>query len=71
MTPLSGKVDEDHILRAFCFGADGLMVLACHYENCRSERGSHMAYGRVAHVMEALWENGLEEKRLFFGTLAP
>jgi coenzyme F420-reducing hydrogenase delta subunit len=69
--PCAGKVDGDYILNAFRSGADGVMVLACHHESCKSVHGSHMAQWRVEALHEALEESGLEKERLLFGTLGP
>ncbi|MCP4668059.1 MAG: hydrogenase iron-sulfur subunit, partial [Deltaproteobacteria bacterium] len=69
--PCAGKVDGDYILSAFRSGADGVMVLACHHESCKSIHGSHMAQWRVEALHAALEESGLEKERLLFGTLAP
>jgi coenzyme F420-reducing hydrogenase delta subunit len=69
--PCSGKVKGDYILRAFRSGAEGVMVLACHHESCKSVNGSHMAQWRVEALHDALEESGLEKERLLFGTLAP
>lgn len=69
--PCAGKVDGDYILSAFRSGADGVMVLACHHESCKSVNGSHMAQWRVEALHEALEESGLEKERLLFSTLGP
>jgi len=69
--PCAGSVDMDLLVTAFRSGADGVMVLACHQESCKSVEGSELARWRVLTVQEKLEEIGLEKKRLFFGTLAP
>lgn len=69
--PCAAKVDLDYILTAFKQGADGVMVLACHPESCKSFQGSPRARERVAVLQEYLAETGLEPERLGFGTLAP
>jgi coenzyme F420-reducing hydrogenase delta subunit/Pyruvate/2-oxoacid:ferredoxin oxidoreductase delta subunit len=69
--PCAGKVDGDYILSAFRSGADGVMVLACHHESCKSVNGSHMAQWRVEALREDLEESGLEKERLLFSTLGP
>ncbi len=69
--PCAGKVDPDYVMTAFREGADGVMVLACHPESCKSFQGSPRARERVALLQEYLAEAGLEPERLVYGTLAP
>ena len=68
--PCAGKVDVDYILTAFQGGADGVLVLACHKDNCRSLRGNTFAEWRVQDARRMLEEAGLEKERLRFATLA-
>lgn len=69
--PCAGKVDMDYVMTAFKEGADGVMVLACHPESCKSFQGSPRARERVAMLQEYLHEAGLEPERLLYGGLAP
>ena len=69
--PCAGKVDAGYLLSAFQAGADGVMVLACHHDSCRSVEGSRVAECRVEETKKMIQEAGLEKERLFFGTLAP
>jgi coenzyme F420-reducing hydrogenase delta subunit len=69
--PCAGKVDADYLLSAFRSGADGVLVLACHHESCKSVKGSQMAQWRVESLREALEESGLEGERLLFRSVAP
>jgi coenzyme F420-reducing hydrogenase delta subunit len=68
--PCAGKVDLDYILSAFAEGADGVVVMACHTSNCKSERGNTYASWRVADAKEKLTAVGLAPERLAFTTLA-
>ncbi|MBW1991681.1 MAG: hydrogenase iron-sulfur subunit, partial [Deltaproteobacteria bacterium] len=34
--PCAGKIDADYLLRAVVYGARGVLVLACHPDNCKS-----------------------------------
>jgi coenzyme F420-reducing hydrogenase delta subunit/Pyruvate/2-oxoacid:ferredoxin oxidoreductase delta subunit len=69
--PCAGRVDPDYLLTAFRAGADGVMVLGCHPESCRSMSGNELARWRICEMKEAIAEAGLEEARLTFGNLAP
>ncbi|MFP3868382.1 MAG: hydrogenase iron-sulfur subunit [Desulfobacteraceae bacterium] len=69
--PCAGKVDIDYVMTAFKEGADGVMVLACHPESCKSFQGSLRARERVEMLQEYLQEAGLEPERLVYGGLAP
>ena len=68
--PCAGKVDVDYILTAFKAGVDGVLVLACHRDNCKSQQGNTFAEWRVEHAGKMLEESGLESKRLHFATIA-
>ena len=68
--PCAGKVDVDYILTAFEAGADGVLVLACHKDNCKSQQGNTFAEWRVGHAGRMLEEIGLEKERVHFATIA-
>ena len=68
--PCAGKVDLDYILSAFVEGADGVLVLACHPGNCKSERGNTYAGWRVQDAQRMLAEIGMDKNQLRFVTLA-
>jgi len=68
--PCAGKVDVDYILTAFKAGVDGVLVLACHKDNCKSQQGNTFAEWRVEHAGNMLEESGLEKERLCFATIA-
>jgi coenzyme F420-reducing hydrogenase delta subunit len=68
--PCAGKVDVDYILTAFQAGADGVLILACHKDNCKSLRGNTFAGWRVEDTRRMLEEVGLEKERLQFATIA-
>jgi heterodisulfide reductase subunit A-like polyferredoxin/coenzyme F420-reducing hydrogenase delta subunit len=69
--PCAGKVDPDQILQAFRAGADGVVILACPIEGCRSFEGNKKAWERVQFLRETLTELGLEPERLQFETPGP
>ncbi len=68
--PCGGGVSLDHVLTAFKNGADGILVLTCHEDNCYSERGNIYAKRRVHHISEMLAQMGFEKERLMIATLA-
>ena len=68
--PCAGKIDPDHVLQAFRAGADGVVLLACPIEGCKSFEGNKKAWERVQYLREVLSELGLEPERLQFETPA-
>jgi len=68
--PCAGKVDIDYVLRALAEGADGVVVVACHNGNCKSEKGSLYASWRAACAQEKLEAIGVEKERICFATTA-
>ncbi len=68
--PCAGKIDSDYLLKAIVHGARGVMVLACHPDNCKSHHGNEHARWRVELAQSLLAEVGLNPHRLLFKTLA-
>ncbi len=68
--PCAGKVDIDYVMHALAEGADGVVVMACHNGNCKSEKGSLYASWRAANAQEMLTAIGLEKERICFATTA-
>jgi coenzyme F420-reducing hydrogenase delta subunit len=68
--PCAGKIDLDYILNAFVSGADGVLVMACHPGNCKSENGNTFAQWRVNEAYRMMEESGLEKDRLCFAGIA-
>ncbi len=68
--PCAGKVDIHYVLSAFIEGADGVMVMACHPGNCKSETGTTFARWRINNAYQMLEETGINKERLEFVTLA-
>ena len=54
----------------FTEGADGVMVLACHHGNCKSEASNTYAQWRINDAYRKLAQVGIEKDRLEFSTLA-
>lgn len=68
--PCAGKVDPAYLLQAFQAGADGVMVLSCPQDNCKSSHGNQCAERGVEQVQGLLAEAGIEPHRLLFHSLA-
>ncbi len=68
--PCAGKVDIDYVMQAMAEGADGVVIMACHNGNCKSEKGSLYAKWRAANAQEMIETIGLEKERICFATTA-
>ena len=62
--PCTGRLQPEHLLKAFEAGADAVCVLTCAGDNCHYLEGSRRAERRVEHVRELLDEIGLGGQRL-------
>jgi F420-non-reducing hydrogenase iron-sulfur subunit len=60
----SGRVSPELILRAFREGADGVLVLGCHYGDCHFINGNHRTAKRVAVLKRVLEYSGIDQNRL-------
>ena len=68
--PCAGKIDLDYIMNSLVEGADGVLVISCHFGNCKSENGNTYANWRVNEAHRMLEETGLEKERIGFATVA-
>ncbi len=68
--PCAGKVDIDYVMHALAEGADGVVIMACHNGNCKSEKGSQYASWRATNAQEMLESIGVEKERICFATTA-
>ena len=68
--PCAARVDPLHIMDAFWQGMDGILIVACHEEDCRSKRGSKEARRLTTALKKTLSQIGFEE-RLHFCSVAP
>ena len=68
--PCAGKVDPRDVLRALECGAEKVMILGCHLENCRYLSGSTRAGKRIERLKSELEKVGVDKKRVVFGQLA-
>jgi coenzyme F420-reducing hydrogenase delta subunit/Pyruvate/2-oxoacid:ferredoxin oxidoreductase delta subunit len=69
--PCAGRVDEDCLLTALTEGFEGVLVLGCHHDSCKSVEGSVRCERRVKELRAFLGRMGLKGDRLMFGTTGP
>lgn len=62
--PCTGKIQPEHLLKAFEAGADMVCVVGCEEDNCHCLEGSRRAGQRVQWVRQLLDEAGLGGDRL-------
>ena len=68
--PCAGSLSRDFIHSAFDLGADGVLVLTCHDENCHSRTGNRLARSRVAQTQAFLDGCGLTGRLVLRTTAA-
>jgi coenzyme F420-reducing hydrogenase delta subunit/Pyruvate/2-oxoacid:ferredoxin oxidoreductase delta subunit len=68
--PCAGSLAAEVILSAFGQGADGVLVLTCHGDNCHSRHGNRLAQLRVDEARAFLDRAGIGSRRLVLKTLA-
>lgn len=59
-----GRINQAMILRAFEFGADGVIVLECKDEDCRYGPGPDVGHSNVSNVRQLLRLLGIAQGRL-------
>jgi F420-non-reducing hydrogenase iron-sulfur subunit len=62
--PCTGKVDVEHILKAFEEGADGVYIVACPIGNCHHVHGNVRATRRLEYARQLMEEVGIQGERL-------
>lgn len=60
----SGRVDAQHIVKAFQHGADGVMVLGCHPGDCHYKDGNYKTLRRMELLKRVVQQMGVEPERL-------
>jgi heterodisulfide reductase subunit A len=60
----SGRIEPDFIMKAFEFGADGVMVTGCRLDDCHYISGNFRAKERIETTQALLEMIGLEPTRL-------
>jgi coenzyme F420-reducing hydrogenase delta subunit len=68
--PCSGRIETLYLLKALESGADGVVVFACHEENCRYLQGNIRLKSRVGYAKQIMAKIGLEQERLEIFPLA-
>ncbi len=68
--PCTGRLQPEHLLKAFEAGADAVCIIACAGDNCHYLEGSRRAERRVEYVRQLLDEIGLGGERLMVFPLA-
>ena len=60
----SGRVDPEHIMRAFREGADAVGVFGCHPGDCHYINGNHKTMARIPLLQNTLKQMGIDPNRL-------
>lgn len=68
--PCSGRIETLQLMKALESGADGVVVFACHEENCQYLHGNLRLKGRVGYAKRIMAGIGWEEERLDVFNLA-
>lgn len=69
LLPCAGRLQPEHVLKAFESGSDVIFAVGCAEDNCHYLEGSKRCARRVEHVRSLLQEIGLGRERLLFFTL--
>jgi coenzyme F420-reducing hydrogenase delta subunit len=69
--PCAGRVDVQHILKAFEKGAAGVLVMGCQEGACQHLTGNTRAKERVKYEEDLLKEVGIDGGRVKMVNLAP
>lgn len=67
--PCAGRLQPEHVLKAFESGADLVLAVGCEGGNCHHLEGNERCSRRVAYVQSILDAIGLGGERLLFFTL--
>ena len=60
----SGKIDTNHILKAFRSGADGVLILGCPEGHCHFQDGNFQTRKKVYLIHKVMDAFGIEPERL-------
>jgi F420-non-reducing hydrogenase iron-sulfur subunit len=62
--PCAGRIETIYLLKALEKGADGVLIFACHEENCQFLQGNIRITGRLSYAHRMLEKIGLEKERI-------
>jgi F420-non-reducing hydrogenase iron-sulfur subunit len=62
----SGRMDPQFVLQAYEKGADGVLILACHFGDCHYKEGNFRATQRHRMLLHLLKQEGIEAERCRF-----
>ena len=62
----SGRIDPEFILHAYKKGADGVLILGCHFGDCHYKEGNFRATQRHRLLLRLLRQHGIAEERCRF-----
>lgn len=65
LVPCSGRLQPEHLLKAFETGADAVCVFGCQEDDCHNHEGSRRCARRVEYVRGLLDEIGIGNDRLW------
>lgn len=68
--PCAGRIETIYLLKALEKGADGVLIFACHEENCQFLQGNIRIRGRLSYAHRMLEKIGLEKERIEICPLA-
>ena len=66
----SGRIDPQFVLQAYKKGADGVLILGCHFGDCHYKEGNFRATQRHRMLLRLLEQHGIEEPRCRFDYVA-
>jgi coenzyme F420-reducing hydrogenase delta subunit len=69
MVPCAGRIQPEHVLKAFESGSSIVSVVACREDNCHYIEGSRRCVLRIDYIRSILKEIGLGEERLLLSHL--
>jgi F420-non-reducing hydrogenase iron-sulfur subunit len=66
IVPCTGRLQPEHVLKAFESGSSVVSVVACREDNCHYAEGSRRCARRVDYIRSLLNDIGLGDERLLF-----